>query len=207
MTKLSRNELKSRASPKIFEQWFPGCHYDIGRQRFKFLPQKVHGLKELSFLIPNLLSGTLEPNEVLSDLVLQFMLTGIRKTDPEQTFIRSIEKHISDLTLSIETARNGVGSGDVYSQSKWVVYAPFGRLLALFPTPSIITETISVLLAIRDRRIPDLQAEVYRYYAPYRKGSKSIAELAKLTPERYPSKTYLAYREWRAYFKGYPSVE
>lgn len=199
LTKLSKKELKTRNHPKITEQWFPGCHYDLGRQRFKFLRQRVHGIEWLLSFIPNMFSGTLRPNEVLSDLVLQWMLQGIRTTYPDQTSIKNIDRHIDELEMSIKTVKNGVGSGDIYENG--TAYAPFGLILNLFPVPGVVTDTVKVLLAIRDRRIPDDKAQVYNYHAPYSADSACIADLAQITPKRYPSKTYCAFKEWRAYFR------
>ncbi|KAL1305241.1 hypothetical protein AAFC00_002156 [Neodothiora populina] len=198
LTKLSEKEEKTRQRPQITEQWFPGCHYDLGRQKFKFLRQRVHGLEAWLSVIPNALSKTLEPNEVLSDLVLSWMLQSIKKTFPLQHAIEDIDTEISALDISIAKVDKGVGSGDVYS--KPLAYAPFGLLLSAFNTPAVLSDTARVLLALRDRRIPDDKAIVYPYHKPYGEQRTSIEKLAKLTPERYPSKTFSAFKEWQKYF-------
>lgn len=197
LTKLSKKEQKSRAHPKIVEQWFPGCHYDLGRQKFKFLRQNVKGLERWLSFIPNALSKTLEPNEVLSDLVLQWMLLAIQREFPDQTAIQDIDEGIASLDEEIRAVNKGVGSGDVYSNS--AEYAPFGKILGMFRTPLIVTNTVKVLLAIRDRRIPDDKAIIYPYEKPYGRGAQPISELAEITHERYPSRTFQSFRDWRAY--------
>ncbi|KAF1345567.1 hypothetical protein BDV97DRAFT_379420 [Delphinella strobiligena] len=198
LTKLSEKEQKQRKHPNITERWFPGCHYDIGRQRFKFLRQHAPGLEGLLSILPNMLSGTLKPNEVLSDLVLRWQLMSINIEYPEQTVIKDIASQIDALDESIKTVDKGIGSGDVYSKA--IVYAPFGAILSLLPTPGFLTDTVKLFLAIRDRRIPNDKAHVYPYDEPYDGGWPSIGHLAGVTRKRYPSKTYRSFETWRAYF-------
>jgi hypothetical protein len=159
--------------------------------------QKVKGLEALLSWLPNAFSATLEPNQVLSDLVLHWMLSAINDEYPDQVAISDIKMKIANLDESITTADKGVGSGDVYE--KGMVYAPFGIILQLLPPPLILLDTIKNFLAIRDRRIPGDKAIVYSYTTPFRKGSRSIESLAQVTPVRYPSKTYAAFEAWRAY--------
>lgn len=199
LTKRERNN--GRAAPEIHEKWFPGCHYDVGRQRFKFLRQRAVDIPErLLSIIPNIFSGTLEPNHVLSDLVLRWMLQAINHEFPDQTAIGDIQYKISDLKTSIQKVSQGVGSGDVYNPEKSLLYAPFGRILGRLPQPKAVYDAIRLLLALRDRRIPDEGAHVYDYEAPFENCKKSIAELGQVTKVRYPSRTYESWKAWSSYF-------
>jgi hypothetical protein len=199
LTKRDRDNGKS--APHIHETWFPGCHYDIGRQRFKFLRSKAVDLSErLLVLIPNLFSGTLEPNAVLSDVVLRWMLEAINHEMPTQTAILDIDTKIAKLELQIKSGKDSIGSGDVYSPQKSLLYAPFGKIISLLPQPKAVYDAISVLMAIRDRRIPDEGAHVFPYKDSFEGGKKSIEELGQVTKERYPSRTYESWKAWSAYF-------
>jgi uncharacterized protein (DUF2235 family) len=52
------------STPRISETWFPGCHYDIGRQCCQALPQG------LLYLVPRLFSGVVESCSQQLSLVL-----------------------------------------------------------------------------------------------------------------------------------------
>ncbi|KAK9372335.1 uncharacterized protein V1513DRAFT_244695 [Lipomyces chichibuensis] len=59
-----------------------------------------------------------------------------------------------------------------------------------------------VLLAIRDRRIPDQDSKVYPYWEDYvgidgKELTNSIEDLAGIDEKRYPSKTYPSFKYWR----------
>ncbi|KAI5194053.1 hypothetical protein E4T39_08810 [Aureobasidium subglaciale] len=199
LTKRDRDN--SKATPTIHETWFPGCHYDVGRQRFKFLRRRaVDPLERLLSVIPNLLSGTLEPNDVLADVVLRWMLQAINVEMPTQTAIRGIETHIERLELRIKSGADSTGSGDVYSPQKSLLYAPFGRIISLLPQPRVVYDAIAVLMALRDRRIPDEGAHVFPFEESFEGGKKSIKELGRVTKARYPSRTYESWQAWSAYF-------
>lgn len=188
-------------SPTIHEMWFPGCHYDVGRQRFKFLRRRaVDPLERVLSVIPNLFSGTLEPNDVLADVVLRWMLQAIDNEMPTQTAIPDIQTQIAKLEQQIKSGQDSVGSGDVYSPQKSLLYAPFGRIISILPQPRIIYDTIAVLMALRDRRIPDEGAHVFPFEEHFEGGKKSIKELGQVTKERYPSRTYESWQAWSAYF-------
>jgi hypothetical protein len=201
LTKLSDKETKVRPPPQITEKWFPGCHYDLGRQRFKFLRQHAPGIEYWLSLIPNALSGTLEPNNVLSDLVLKWMLEAIQNEYRTQTVIHKIDVELRNLDHSIKTVKNGVGSGDIYE--KGLPYIPFGSVITLILPAFVkkdLNSALEVLLAVRDRRIPDDKAVIYPYQEPYARGSPSIFQLGNVTEERYPSRTYQSFEAWVQYF-------
>jgi hypothetical protein len=199
LTKRDRDNGKT--APSIHETWFPGCHYDVGRQRFKFLRQTaVNPLERILSLLPNLLSGTLEPNHVLADVVLRWMLQAINEEMPAQTAILDIESKISSLENKIKSSTENVGSGDVYTPQKSLLYAPFGKILSRLPQPPSIYDAISVLMALRDRRIPDEGAHVFPFEDGFEGDKRSISELGKVTKERYPSRTYESWQAWSSYF-------
>jgi hypothetical protein len=80
------------------------------------------------------------------------------------------------------------------------LYAPFGKIISLLPQPKAIYDAISVLMALRDRRIPDEGAYVFPYKDSFAGEKKSIEELGKVTKERYPSRTYESWQAWSTYF-------
>lgn len=75
----------------IHEEWIPGCHYDLGRQRFRFW-RSGGGLLETfinaASYIPIVGPGrTVHPNLVLSDLALRKMLEQIRQHDTDNILL------------------------------------------------------------------------------------------------------------------------
>jgi len=197
LTKLSKKADKTRPVPTIVEKWFPGCHYDLGRQKFKFLRQNATGLEKLLSVIPNALSATLEPNKVLADLVLLWMLQSINNEYPNQQAIPDIATEMAALDEAIQAPNPDVGSGDVYDRG--IPYLPFGLLFSWAPVPAFVTDAVKVLLAVRDRRIPDDRAKIYAFKERYHESSPSIAKIGKVTDERYPSRTYQAFEAWSGY--------
>ncbi|KXX74665.1 hypothetical protein MMYC01_209270, partial [Madurella mycetomatis] len=111
-----------RASWGIHEQWLPGMHYDLGRQRFRFWRTRAT-LLERWFAGCSLV---VEPNLVLADLALYTMLTRMPEISDE-TVRHTISSQIIRLGQSMRTAVVSKGSGDVYD--KVLEYGPFGKLL------------------------------------------------------------------------------
>ncbi|KAF9344955.1 hypothetical protein BGX26_003705 [Mortierella sp. AD094] len=108
----------------IHERWFPGCHYDIGRQRFQFLRSGENWLGRPVDNLFERLSKVIRPNEVLADLVLKWMLEGIKEHSGDK-IIRHIGDRIEELVISMADGRN-TGSGDVYGNI--LDYGPMGIL-------------------------------------------------------------------------------
>ncbi|KAH8743319.1 hypothetical protein BGZ57DRAFT_919765 [Hyaloscypha finlandica] len=188
----------------IHQKWFPGTHYDLGRQRFKFFRDGVGvSLAESLLAKIGLVSKVIEPNHVLADLVLKWMLESIKKHDANSLVIESFDKKaIVDGILS-----NGrkIGDGDVYNHI--VEYAPLGKLglevwKNLPGVGSHVNAIYELLFALRDRHIPEDDADVYDYKTPDPEisGRMSIQELAGIPnttgikvedeKKRYPSRTY-----------------
>jgi hypothetical protein len=173
---------------EIHERYFPGCHYDLGRQRFKFFRDGVNIIEKVVFSLPNHLTKPVIPNEVCSDLVLQWLLQAIRDNDP----MNQILKNGADVELAkLEQKMKGPqdpGSGDVYIHPQ--DYTPAGifgtALWNLTTTAANIANTftpatqlgsaiqeflgfrtiINMLLATRDRRIQNLDADVMDLQTP-----------------------------------------
>jgi len=188
----------------IHQKWFPGTHYDLGRQRFKFFRDGVGvSLAESLLAKIGLVSKVIEPNHVLADLVLKWMLESIKKHDANSLVVESFDKKaIVDGILS-----NGrkIGDGDVYNHI--VEYAPLGKLglevwKNLPGVGSHVNAIYELLFALRDRHIPEDDADVYDYKTPDPEisGRMSIQELAGIPnttgikvedeKKRYPSRTY-----------------
>ena len=195
---------------KITEKWFPGVHYDLGRQRFKFLRDAGGAPLERFLSQVGFASKVIEPNNVLADLALRWMLEAIREHDRESLVIenvseeKNIKKEIEKLGESIVAGNGKIGDGDVYNRI--VEYAPFGELglkiwRTIAGTGSKVNAISEVLFARRDRHIPDNSAEVYNYKIvnPEVSTNISIKELAGIDDtsadkvenekKRYPSRT------------------
>ncbi|KAK3810655.1 MAG: hypothetical protein JOS17DRAFT_664522, partial [Linnemannia elongata] len=114
---------KHRIGPKfeIHQVWFPGCHYDLGRQRFRFFRSAGEGV-EIDELLGSL-SKIMKPNQIFADLVLKWMLESMR--DSGSTIIPRIEERIKELEARIKDPEADRGSGDVYSNL--FPYGPLGN--------------------------------------------------------------------------------
>ncbi|KAK9342835.1 hypothetical protein V1522DRAFT_447684 [Lipomyces starkeyi] len=95
--------------PYIHQKWFPGTHYDIGRQGFSFLREILRDFVPPS--LPNWRNGTAEPNIVLSDLVLEWILECVKSQSGAQ-IIPDI-----DTEISLLSSENTTGSGDIYAKN------------------------------------------------------------------------------------------
>ncbi|KAH0293060.1 hypothetical protein KCU62_g1549, partial [Aureobasidium sp. EXF-3399] len=176
-------------TPQISETWFPGCHYDIGRQHCQILPQG------LFFLVPRLLTGVVEPNHVLSNAVLCWVLQSVVQQSLSQTVFQDPHSRISFLKKSIRSPATSTGSGDVYSNTP--LYAPFGRILAQLPIIPSILGSLSSMLPLRDRRIPDQAANIVDFdTSGHSDNQTSLAEMAGVNTRRYPSKAYETWKTW-----------
>jgi len=103
-------------------RWFPGCHYDLGRQRFRFFRYEGHD-PEVDHLFGGL-SEIIEPNQVFADIVLKWILESI-KEHSNDGIITDIDTEINTLNSNMGAA--GVayaGTGDVYSNI--LQYGPLG---------------------------------------------------------------------------------
>ncbi|KAH6676321.1 hypothetical protein B0J14DRAFT_625667 [Halenospora varia] len=166
-----RNPAKypKREEWNITEKWFPGCHYDLARQRFKFFRDAGGAPLERWLARLGWVSKVIEPNEVLSDLVLRWMLESIGAHDEEFLIVPERDNKIERLGASIVSGTSNTGSGDVYNRI--VEYAPFGTLLlkiwrTISGNRSQFNAIYELLLARRDRHIPDDDAVVYDYTIP-----------------------------------------
>ncbi|KAF2825390.1 hypothetical protein CC86DRAFT_42732 [Ophiobolus disseminans] len=170
--------------PIVKQRWFPGTHYDVGRMTFRFVRQSPANWVEGALgAVPDLLSRTIFPNEVLSDCVLRWLLEGIQDVGSD-TLIPDVNDRIAFLDARIAApAPNSTGSGDIYGDV--LNYAPGGYILGTvqrvsrFVTSSLnrvlprlgdniqaflgIKTIVGILTATTDRRIPGTAADVYPY--------------------------------------------
>ncbi|ODA84221.1 hypothetical protein RJ55_02739 [Drechmeria coniospora] len=189
----------------ITQQWFPGVHYDLGRQRFRFLRMFGGGWLERLLARWGWASREIEPNEVLADLVLKWMLEAVRANDPRGEVIptQQLDLEIAAANRRMVNANRRSGDGDVYQNI--IAYAPFGtftlRLLTtLWGTQWQTNQIYQLFFALRDRAVADLHSRVYDYAAvdphiPDAHG-RTVEELAGISNRRYPSR---AYETWRLY--------
>ncbi|TLD32367.1 hypothetical protein E2P81_ATG05343 [Venturia nashicola] len=211
---------KTRPELAIHEKWFPGCHYDVGRQKFNFFRTAGNIVEKTLFRIPKLLTKSVEPNEVCADLVLLYILEGIQLEDGLHTLIPNIGDKITRLRDHLRNNNHPqIGSGDVYGRI--LEFGPGGRIskaltgaidfsikIANFFTPTLklgtavqdmlgIKTITDILLATRDRRIPTTHAQtVDLAVGDELFGGLSVRERAGLGRERYPSQTF---ENWLSY--------
>jgi uncharacterized protein (DUF2235 family) len=180
------------AKTTVKQRWFPGTHYDLGRQTFRFMRQHpANWIEGVLGLIPDLLSETIYPNQVLGDCVLRWIVQGIAEVDNNSPtpIIPKVTDQIKELNTRLATPPpNTTGSGDIYGDV--LFHGPAGTLLnAIHHTSETITSLlnrvlprlgdniqevlgvktiIGILTATADRRIPGVVADVYPYQDPER---------------------------------------
>ena len=198
--------LATRASshgPLIDEEWIPGVHYDLGRQKFRFWRIRGTWLDKvgtsLSSIIP-IVGGNeyIRPNYILSDFTLWKMLGRIQLrysgddnilNERLREEIDRLQREILGLQKDIASRRKEAGSGDVYAHIER--YGPFG-----FIASKLVKEVAGgfgiweLFLDKRDRFIPDDDANVYQFDTKDANFSEQrIGDLAGINTIRYPAKT------------------
>jgi hypothetical protein len=183
------------------EVWLPGVHYDLGRQRFRFLREFGGGKLEQFLARFRFASQVIEPNHVLADFALRWMLLAIRAHNPEPQaayqVIPGIDRFIKDVTSDIQERAGDpgwVGDGDVYGHI--LEYAPFGSFILdvmrlLRGTRGKVSAIYQLFFDLRDRFIPDHGATVYDFRSPDPDIGLSIGDLGAVCEQRYPSKSYV----------------
>lgn len=211
---------KSRPEFAIHEKWFPGCHYDVGRQKFNFFRTAGNIVEKTLFRIPSLLTRSVEPNEVCADLVLLYILEGVQAEDGLQTLIPNLDDEIIQLKDHLRNTTNPkIGSGDIYGHvpefgpGGIIIKALEGAIDFSIKIANLFTPTLKlgtavrdmlgvktitdILLATRDRRIPTTHAQAVDLAIGNELfGGVSVRERAGLGKERYPSRTF---ENWLSY--------
>jgi hypothetical protein len=169
------------------------------------------------------LANVIEPNSVLADLVLKWMLESVKVHDPEAKVIPGIDAEIAKLLTNMKSATHAkTGTGDVYGNV--LDFGPAGKVFHVINAASSglmsyldnlvpgarpgtaiqdffgVKLIINALAATRDRRIPDSNAVL----TMYKSGSseledKTIQDLGWIDPAvpmRYPSKTFENFRAY-----------
>ncbi|EXL64401.1 hypothetical protein IWW34DRAFT_711060 [Fusarium oxysporum f. sp. albedinis] len=187
----------------ITQCWFPGVHYDLGRQRFRFLRMFGGGRLERLLARWNWASKVIQPNEVVSDLVLKWILEAVKANDPGGQVILTpkVDEEIRAANQRMVSQNRQLGNGDVYHNI--VAYAPFGTaivglLTTLYGTRWQTNQIYQLFFALRDRLVADRDSRIYDYMAVDGSipdsGGQTIRELAGINSLRYPSQTYEAWR-------------
>jgi uncharacterized protein (DUF2235 family) len=198
---------------EVHQQWFPGTHYDVGRMTFRFVRQSpTNWIEGALGWLPDLLSRTIFPNEVLSDCVLRWILQSIQETEDDSLspIIPNVAARIQTLDARIASpAVNTTGSGDIYGDV--LNYAPGGIIFSSIQRASRfvtsllnrvlprlgdniqgllgIKTIVGILTATADRRIPGVTADVFPYMqkqAVYVNGVEDtvvVAQQAHMTRE------------------------
>lgn len=186
----------------IDEEWLPGVHYDLARQRFQFWRSGAGWLERLVGWVQEIpLLGTgksIKPNEVLSDLALWRMLKRIGEHDEGNLLISQavLVAEMANLARKMTDSRRQQGSGDVYANI--AEYGPFGSPIGRLIT-RVAGETAAgvwgLFTELRVRVIPDDGANVYLFSVIDASipGVQSVGQLADVTEARYPSKTARAW--------------
>ena len=110
------------------EAWFPGAHYDIGRQRFVF-PRKAGRLERvLNFLDDhyNFLGINVRPTDAFSDAPLKWMLDNVATHDVDMVPGNACEKFGSSVTQA---------GGDRVKSFLWVLLSVVWRIVGFGRTP------------------------------------------------------------------------
>lgn len=187
----------------ITQKWFPGVHYDLGRQRFRFLRPFGGGFVERLLARVNWVSREIEPNQVLSDLVLKWMLEAIGANDPlgQVIPVERVSEEIEAASRRMVATDRQTGNGDVYQNA--LAYAPFGSVIlgaltTILGTRWQTNQVYQLFFALRDRVVADLSSQVYDFAMtdPSITGAQGrpIQELARIDETRYPSEAYEAWR-------------
>lgn len=188
-----------RAAWRIHEQWLPGVHCDLGRQRFRFWRTGATRLER--WLARWAL--VVEPNHVLADLALYALLARLPEI-PDDAVRDAVESQKESLARRMGLGLLPKGSGDV--SDRLLEYGPFGKLLRRWPGRVLywgVEKLIraapalwELFFARRARLIPDVQADVFDYTVPFPPVSETLSfeELADISTQRYPSD---AVQVWR----------
>ncbi|KAH7146752.1 hypothetical protein B0J13DRAFT_552594 [Dactylonectria estremocensis] len=188
----------------IYEEWLPGCHYDLGRQKFRFWRSGGGVLERFASIasyIPIIGYGrTVYPNLVLSDFALQKMLEQVWNNDTGNILLQQPPPIVLATPnfpitpgLIPHIPRSRLGNGDVYANI--LNYGPFGSLVGSLVTRIFGQLAIwKVLFELRDRVIPTENATVYRYDQADMSllGGQNLDGLGNITGgghRRYPSRT------------------
>lgn len=186
--------------PHVHEKWFPGMHYDLGRQSFAVTLHigAILGLPDRLFPLPGL---TIQPNAVLSDLVLMWILETIREKDSSGKLIPDLNRQIVEVSRRITLGCPSKGHGDIYShileyflESVIPSVAPF---LSRFHPGIARIWPYGPIIKLRERKIIHANASTYEYKRQFDQSGATIEKLAKISKERYPSNTYEEFQLYR----------
>jgi hypothetical protein len=177
-------EKRAEALSHVHKIWFPGTHYDLGRQEF---PPKFgcNILNRLVSLLPWSLWLGVHPNLILSDLVLAWILESILDHGSSGNPIPNIEYQIETVTRRLTNGQQSKGSGGIWP----LIRAIFDLAQVLFPR-------LWALLVPYHRK-PDLSAKTYDYKRPLDQSGATIWRLAAMSEKRYPSATYNMFQLYR----------
>ncbi len=189
---------QARGTRNVHEKWFPGLHYDLGRQEFSF--QSLLGAGVANSPVPSWLLGQrIRPNAVISDLVLGWMLEKIQAADRSGSVVPDASRHIEELRRGFTSGARSTGSGDIYESI--LRYTPLGPLRLWWRwlwIPDFFTQRLAeakrraleFVLGLKDRTILDVGAETYDYKRQFDQSGETIEKLAQVSRARYPSNAY-----------------
>ncbi|KAJ9641138.1 hypothetical protein H2199_005806 [Coniosporium tulheliwenetii] len=200
----------------VVEKWFPGAHYDIGRQEFQFLREGSNAVERFI----NRWGHTVSPNEPLSDLVLLWMLEGIKAEGGKAIITRDMKGKSKDIDTIIRDMRANItglrtGDGDIYDDIP--EYFPLGKLSfipkifvwaanKILPLSSSLATANKTFFGTTHRVIPDpgdpdnpgrafVKNEVYDYTTGDRDLNDSVIRDTALCT-RYKSETFENYTHY-----------
>ncbi|KLU86975.1 hypothetical protein MAPG_05981 [Magnaporthiopsis poae ATCC 64411] len=182
----------------VHEEWLPGVHYDLGRQRFRFFRMGASFIEGL-LARWEFATKVIEPNEVLADFAFLKMLNSIQaaqSADPTAMVIPSarLDTEMQLRRESIASGNASRGDGDVYARI--TQYGPWGQFFwdlgRLRRAEDRKTPAIwSLFFALRPRFIPADNADVYDYTVMDEDVEIPgvVGIFGDISVERYPSKT------------------
>ncbi|KAI7538031.1 hypothetical protein KC331_g10599 [Hortaea werneckii] len=206
---------KKQLDYQIHERWFPGCHYDLGRQQFEFLREgrgeRVHILEWIGSFFFGPTSRSVIPNTSSADAVLRWLLDKVDRESGNPQFDRS--QSLVGFNDGVHAIRNNPKvlsaqslnecSGDVYDQLE--LYAPGAKLLPRrllgLASPLIpgSNEFSKIALALRDRRVscmPNSASDVAASTTVEDYWSDLSAADRLAFQRKYPSKTFELHEEY-----------
>ncbi len=176
------------------ELWFPGAHYDIGRQRF-VAARKVGWLERMMQYLGdscNILGMTVRPTDEYSDAALQWMLNNVATHDPDMisanarnTFVPSVA------TAGRARVNNFVWAPLSAIRRRIPWWVPFSPELSINAYDTLVNrmlpfrlKNVFAGLVLQDRRVPLYRGAMFRGMVP---------RLPMV--EHHISQTYQAYQE------------
>ncbi|RAH47761.1 T6SS phospholipase effector Tle1-like catalytic domain-containing protein [Aspergillus brunneoviolaceus CBS 621.78] len=162
--------------------------------RFRFLREFGGGWLESLLTRSKFASKVIEPNHVLADFALCWMLLAVQQhRSAAYEVIPDINQLIIKVMLDIHTRvrePGRTGDGNVYGHI--LAYTPFGSLI--LNIGRAVSSIYRLFFNLRDYLIPDDNAAIYNFRRFDREIPGCVEDLGEVTEQRYSLK---AYAKWK----------